>query len=257
MNTLILPEQALPRRARSLSASPRIRQALQRRGIELEVMAGEGSEGHQARLETALMALFRDTRGSEEFEALYELAAPEILRRLGRGLHGLGSRFDPLELCQDTFVNIYRYATGFRDEHPRSFRVWAGAISRNVIRRHLANRCRPSAQDLPEGVSEPADQRAGPQVCASLQEERESLGRAWGLLLLHYAAAWEELSPRDRWALELIEVEGHSYAQACERLGVGMSNMKMIMFRARKRIRARIAAAMSEPCEEIEHRRVG
>lgn len=64
------------------------------------------------------------------------------------------------------------------------------------------------------------------------------------ILLLHYAAAWEKLSTRDRAALEMIEVQGLSYAEAGRRLKVGRSNMKMIMFRSRKRIRTLILRAM-------------
>ena len=153
-------------------------------------------------------------------------------------------RIDPQEVCQDTFVNVYRYAASFRDEHPRSFKAWVQAISRNVIHRQLSKAARLSLQDLPEGLSEPETRVAGPAANAQIREERELIARAWGLLMLHYAAAWKELSARDRRALELIEVEGRSYAQAGEILSVGMSNMKMIMFRARRRIRAHIARAM-------------
>lgn len=212
--------------------------------MTFEPLEGEIEETFEARMETALMALFRDFRGDREFEALYAYSAPVVLAMIGRGLRGQGRRFDANELCQDVFVNVYRYAGSFRDEHARSFRGWVSAIARNVIRRQLSNASSLSIHDLPEGVSEPADSRFGPSACASIEEERDSIARAWGTLLLHYLAAWEELSPRDREALHLIEVEGVSYAEACERLSVGMSNMKMIMFRARKRIRARIALAM-------------
>jgi DNA-directed RNA polymerase specialized sigma24 family protein len=67
---------------------------------------------------------------------------------------------------------------------------------------------------------------------------------AWAILLLQYARAWEQLGPRDRLALELIEVQGCTYAEASARLGVGLSNMKMIMFRARRRIRAAIGGTL-------------
>jgi RNA polymerase sigma factor (sigma-70 family) len=197
------------------------------------------------------MALFRDSRGEEEFAALYEVAGQGVLRGILMGLRGQSARLDPQELCQDVFVNIYRYAASFRDEHPRSFKAWVQAISRNLIRRHMGVRRRPSLQALPEGLAEPVDGRVGPSACASLCEERESLLRSWSLLLLHYAAAWEQLSARDQQALTLVEVEGHSYTQACDVLGVGMSNMKMIMFRARKRLRAHLLLALegAEPSE--------
>lgn len=204
------------------------------------------------------MALFRDRRGEEEFEALYEYSRPAVLQTVARGLRGAGARLDPNEVCQDAFINVYRYAASFRDEHPRSFKAWMQAISRNVIRRLAASQSTRSLQALPEGLAEPADRGAGPQGCVSLEEERGSLRRAWALLLLHYAAAWSALSPRDRLALQLVEVEGHSYQETCRELKVGMSNMKMIMFRARRRIRARIAAAMESGAErETAARRVG
>lgn len=248
-------EPALLRDARRLPTNPLVRELLTRRGVALERLEGETPELFEARLETALMALFRDRRGEEEFTALHELTQATVLRCiLGSGV-GLRGRLDAQELCQDVFVNVYRYSSGFRDEQPRSFRVWVGAIARNVVRRHLGARRRLSIHDLPDGVSEPEDPRFGPSARVSIQEERQSIAQSWGILLLHYAAAWRKLSPRDQEALHLIEVEGLSYTEACERLSVGMSNMKMIMFRARKRIRAHIAAAMDSTLRDLEEGR--
>lgn len=252
-----LADRALPRDAHRLPRNPRVRAALSTRGVSLEPAADETPELFDARLETALMALFRDTRGGEEFEALYEASQPSVLRLILRCSSGHGGRLDPHELTQDVFVNVYRYSGGFRDEQPRSFRVWVGAIARNVVRRQLGARRRLSIHDLPDGVSEPADPRFGPSDRLSIAEERSSIAQSWGILLMHYVVAWKQLSPRDQEALHLIEVEGLSYSEACERLSVGMSNMKMIMFRARKRIRARIAAAMeSTLCGSDEDRRL-
>ena len=257
MKACIPLERVLPQGAHRLPGSTRVLRSLRRRGVPLSPVEGESGEGFQARMETALMALFRDRRGEEEFQALYEYARPAVLKGVAQGMRGHGAWLDPQELCQDAFVNVYRYAASFRDEHSRSFKAWVQAICRNVVRRHLSGRVRPSTHGLPEGVAEPADHRDGPQACASIKEERASLTRAWSLLMMHYMAAWQELSPRDRQALELVEVEGLSYLEACERLRVGMSNMKMIMFRARRRIRARIAQAMGLGQPQIEERRVG
>jgi RNA polymerase sigma-70 factor (ECF subfamily) len=244
-------ENVLPAGAAALPRSQRVRRQLERRGVSLAPLSGESLADFSARLETGLMALFRDSRGEEEFAALYEVAGQGVLRNILMGLRGQSARLDPQELCQDVFVNIYRYAASFRDDHPRSFKAWVHAISRNLIRRHMGTRRRPSLQALPEGLAEPEDGRVGPSACASLCEERESLLRSWSLLLLHYAAAWEQLSERDQAALTLVEVDGLSYTQACDVLGVGMSNMKMIMFRARKRLRAHLSLALEggEPRE--------
>ena len=184
-------------------------------------------------------------RGETIIEWVLRSFTNKILRLVCSGLRGQSRRFDPQELCQDVFVNIYRYPGSFRDDHPRSFRVWVAAITRNVIRRHLGRRTSHSIDDLPEGSQEPQDSRSGPLDRVFLAEEHQSLSGAWGIFLQHYLLAWKELSPRDQEALRLIEVEGFTYAEACDRMSVGMSNMKMIMFRARKRIRAHMTRNMA------------
>ncbi len=191
------------------------------------------------------MARFRDGGGSEEFGALYEQARGPLLVWITSLGAGRRRRIDPLEVLQDTFVNIYRYAHGFRDEGPRSFRVWSRTIAGNLIRRE---RCvpRPSLQDLPEGLQEPADARSGPVEQLALDEDTRSVADAWLLLLARYVAAYEQLGPRDRAALEMIEVRGLCYADACRELRVGLSNLKMILFRARRRIRAAIARDLGQ-----------
>ena len=80
MKSLIPLEQALPEGARHLPESPRVLRSLRRRGVLLSPRDGETRETYQARMETALMALFRDRRGEEEFEALYEYSRPAVLQ---------------------------------------------------------------------------------------------------------------------------------------------------------------------------------
>jgi len=189
------------------------------------------------------------------FEALYRCSRGAMLGWIVHLSAGRGQAGDPAELMQDTYVNVYRYAGGFREGQGRSFRGWARTIAVNVVRRACRRRGL-FLQEMPMGVGEPEDRRAGPVLSALVGEERESLGKAWLILLLFYAQAFHRLSPRDRQALTLVEVEGLSYAQAGERLGVGRSNMKMIMFRSRKRIRAHMQSAMRSQ-EPVLVREVG
>jgi len=215
------------------------------RGLVLQLLPGETRDLGRARLETGLMALFRDEREEAVFAALYEFANDDLrvwieLLLAGAG-RGRGGALDPAELVQDTLVNVYRYASGFRDEHARSFRVWTHTIATNLLRRSCTRREREAWQVLPEGACEPRDPHGSPTEELVLREDRRSVLAAWMIVLLHYAEAYEQLSPRDRQALDLIEVQGLSYASACRHLRVGLSNMKMILFRARRRIRARIA----------------
>jgi RNA polymerase sigma-70 factor (ECF subfamily) len=219
-------------------------EALAARGVDLRPSADEDAEAFEARIETALMAHFRDLPGEESFTALHEYARDELLETVRRCLGSRRAELDPAEALQDVFVNVYRYAGSFRDEQPRSFRVWSSVIARNVVRRKLSRRRRLSLEDLPEGWSEPADPRRGPVLRLCCEEERRAITEAWGIVLRRYLAAYESLSPRDRRALDLIEVQGLSYAEGARRLEVGLSNMKMILFRARKRIRQHIACSL-------------
>ncbi len=223
---------------------PSVTQALVDRRVAVISAAGESEEERNRRLETSLMALFRDQRLEAAYEALYlrtrSMLLAWIVHLLGKG----GPGADPVELLQDTYVNVYRYAGGFRDEGKNSFRGWARTIAANVVRRSRRRRGL-SLDAMPEGGLEVADGGCGPDQTALVAEQRDELKRAWLVLLLHYAAAYDKLSPRDKRALHLVEVDGLTYVEAGERLGVGRSNMKMIMFRSRKRIRAHILAAMA------------
>ena len=239
-----MSEVPLPASIGPLPHTAAVLARLRNRGVSLQLQPGETRDLGRARLETALMALFRDERDEAAFAALYEFAEAELSAWIAVLLSSAGrarGAVDPAELAQDTLVNVYRYADGFRDEHPRSFRVWTHTIATNLLRRSCVRRERGAWVALPEGHSEPRDPHGSPTEELVQREDRRSVLAAWMIVLVHYAEAYQQLSPRDRAALDLIEVQGLSYATACTRLRVGLSNMKMILFRARRRIRARIA----------------
>ena len=64
------------------------------------------------------------------------------------------------------------------------------------------------------------------------------------MYLVHYRKAFDQLSDRDRLAMQLVEVQGRTYKEAGEVLNVRASNMKMILFRARKRLMNHMRRAM-------------
>ncbi|MCK6447387.1 MAG: RNA polymerase sigma factor [Planctomycetes bacterium] len=225
-------------------------------GIELAPEAGEPDLTFSDRIDTTLMALFRDRRAPEAFEVLYQRARGGIFDLVRRLTGERGLPFDPLELVQDTFINVYRYAKGFRDEHAGSFRAWARTIAQHTVYRAATRRRMRSLQSLPEGAQEPADERQLPARGIVEREDVRQLAQSWIIFLDHYARAYAELSPRDRRALHLVEVEGLSYEEAARVLVVGRSNMKMILFRARGRIQARMRASMAVDAVNAAEQRV-
>ncbi len=210
--------------------------------------------------ETELMVAFQSQRSPSSFEALYRATAPGILAWIERSLTNRHLPADPKDLLQDTFVNVYRYAGSFRADASGGFRAWVRTIASNALRRSkrrpaIAGTC---FSEMGETFDAAADRRSSPHAAASDSESRHNLGKAYGMMLLHYAAAFDTLKDRDREALRLVEVEGVSYAEVGRRLGVGRSNTKMIVFRARHRLRMQLertlgmqaAAAPSESGSE-------
>ena len=241
--------------AERLQAFPEALERLRDRGVPVDPVADEDVQAFENRLGTQLMALYRDTRDPVTFEALYAFARPAVLRWIRSLLTRELAHLDPNELLQDTFVNVYRYPKAFREDHASSFRVWVRTIAGNVLRRATTRRSRASVQELCQEVMEPEDRSACPSLCAEHDEESRHLRATWILFLSLYAQAFRTLSQRDRRTLHMVEVEGMSYRDAGELLGVGRSNMKMIVFRSRKRIARKMRIAMNSavcrPSEEL------
>ncbi len=238
-----------------LERFPGVKRQLRRRGVALHRNDGESDESIDNRVGTALMALYRDTGSEAVFEALHSTTESAVLQWI-RGLLGRGVRqLDPVELVQDTFVNVFRYPKGFRDTHAGSYRVWVRTIAGNIVRRARTRQQRPFVQSLPDGFHEPVDPKATPESSAQHGEQERGLRTAWMIFLMHYGEAWKDLRPRDKLALHLVEVEGRSYVDAGAMLDVGRSNMKMIIFRSRKRIARRMAESLRGAATET--RRAG
>ena len=234
----------------SLAIPAPIRRRLVSRGVLLESRPGEAPTTCAERIDTALMALFRDTHDSECFEALYQRTSAAVVDWVRRLMGQRRSGVDPLEVLQDTFVNVYQYSTRFRDERPDSFRVWVRTIASNALRRARSQVPRRPEQDEIDSRMEPAAPRAEPARRLDEEEEQRRLALTWLLFLDHYARAYASLAARDQAALALVELERLSYAEAGERLSVGASNMKMIMFRARQRLIGRMNGSMGCAREE-------
>jgi RNA polymerase sigma factor (sigma-70 family) len=227
-----------------LAARPRLpgllEQVLREAGLDLVPADGEAEFTWENRISTCLMARYRDGRDAQVFEALHKLTLASVERWIASLLRRSVAHLDARELAQDTFVNVYLYPAGFRDDHVGSFRVWVRTIAGNLVRRALSRSRSRSFQALPESGREPADPNASPERAAVCAEQDADLRRAWALLVLLYLSAYEELALRDREALRLVEVESLGYFEAGRQLGVGRSNMKMIVFRARRRIARRL-----------------
>jgi len=172
--------------------------------------------------------------GAADHEAFTRLVTPEldILYRVARTL--VRRPADAEDLVQDTLVRAFRGIGGFDGDHPRA---WLLTIMRNTeINRN--RRRRPSLLFDPESSDAVVD------TGAMGQPEEEFVGgeferavrHAMGSLPEHYAQV-----------TELVDMDGLSYGEAADLLGIPLGTVMSRLHRARARIRKQLAAAGVTP----------
>src|SRR3954451_16003835 len=160
------------------------------------------------------------------FERLYERHVEGVYRY---SLGMLGATADAEDVTQTTFLNAYRaYKKGTRPDKPRS---WLIAIAHNVCRQRFRQaQRRPREVAFDEGIGEAeAVEPAGPTA--------EELRRAL-----------TQLPPNQRAALVMRELEGSSYTEIADVLGISVSALETLLFRARRALREQLEGQLN--CEE-------
>jgi len=147
------------------------------------------------------------------FEQLYRRHARDVYQY---ALAVLSNPADAEDVTQTTFLNAYRaFQKGERPEKPHN---WLIAIAHNVCRmrwRQAGSRPREVAlEEAPEPVA--------------LDQESPDLAEV--------LTALAQLSFNQRAALVMRELEGRSYQEISEVLGVSVSAVEALLFRARRRL---------------------
>ena len=234
---------------------------LEAHGVEFaaafEERGGTGGTGRRRaspedHIATALMDLYRRSGSADTFDLLVKLTRDQLLRRVRLRIQCLGVRVDPHELLQDALVNMFRYPDRFDGRRPGAFRAWSAAIVDNAVRRHLRrSRSGPDVVLRPfEVLAREPYRRAGPAAQAANAEDCLRAARAWSVLLQLYLAAYHRLSERERLVLYMVEVRGKRYAEVAKVLGMRPEALKMVVFRARRRILDRISGMLPGASQE-------
>ena len=187
---------------------------------------------------TRLMDCFRLTQSRGAFGLLYELNGPHLLIQVTGRLRRYGSHVDPGDVLQEVFFNVYRYPHRFDATREEAFRVWSSMIVRNTVLKHLrslsrSGRAEVPYEDLPE---QPETSEVSPLGGVIETESREECARVYLNYLQLYLQFYSMLSARERRALHLVEVEEWSYRQTAAELEIKLENLKMVIFRARRKI---------------------
>ena len=198
------------------------------------------------RLSTDLMAHYAHSESNEAFALLYELNQEGVLRLIYHHLRRSFFTVDAHDVLQEVFFNIYRYPGKFDSAKSSAFRNWAHSIVRNTTLKYARKAQRNHVVSLAGGADrdgeelpalEPIDVDGRTPLQETQQREAdEELSRAWLLYLHFYQEAYRCLTPREKRALFLVEVDGLPYKEAAAKLDLRVENLKMRVFRARRKI---------------------
>lgn len=182
---------------------------------------------------------------ADAFDVLFDRWAPRLLRYLERMVSDTATAE---ELVQETFLRVYRARERYAAES--RFSTWLYRIATNLalneLRRPRRKRQHASTDD-PEAPLELADLRPAPDVVAHARVAARELERELS-----------KLPERQRMALWLGAVEGHSYAEVASMLETTEKSVKALVHRARATLSARLslapqrAVAPGEPDKTID-----
>jgi len=161
------------------------------------------------------------------FERLYRKHAGDVYRY---ALVVLRNEADAEDVTQTTFMNAYRALE--RGEKPRTPQNWLIAIAHNVCRqRFRQTQRRPNEVELNEELAEAYVE----DDAVSAEDIRRALGH---------------LAFNQRAALVMRELEGRSYQEIAEILGLSVSAVETLIFRARRALREQLEEGIT--CHEAE-----
>lgn len=197
---------------------------------------------------TCLMDSYKDTGDPAVFALLFELNRASFLYAIQCNLRRSFHHVDPQDVLQEVFLNIYRYPHRFQADRADAFRGWGHRIARNTLLKFLKGQTRLSCfTAIDEETVQPEDMRVRrPDRAASDAESAVTVNHAYVLYLQLYMLHFQRLSAKERRALTMVEVEGSSYRDAAAELGIRLENLKMVIFRGRRKIFRAMERSLAE-----------
>ena len=173
--------------------------------------------------------LAQKPRVDRSFERLYRRFATDVYR-YAYGV--LRNQADAEDVTQTTFMNAYRALE--RGEQPRAPLNWLISIAHNVCRQRFRAAARRPQEveldfDIADGLVEESDDGPSP----------EDISRALGHLAFNQRAA-----------IVMRELEGRSYADIGEVLGISVGAVETLVFRARRALREQLEGSLT--CDQAE-----
>ena len=161
----------------------------------------------------------------------------ELMERHQRRIFGLcygmvRNRDDAMDLTQDTFLKIFRSLEGFGGQS--SFYTWAYRIATNVCIDFLRKSSRTRTVDYDDGIGRDEQSATTDAFLPSRLGVNPSKAYGRKELLTEIEAALGKLSDAHREAIVLREVQGLSYQEMSDVIGVSIGTVMSRLHHARK-----------------------
>jgi RNA polymerase sigma-70 factor, ECF subfamily len=163
----------------------------------------------------------------------------EIVERHARGVHAfvyrmLGSRAEAEEVCQESFLRLWKQADTFVARAKPS--TWLYRVAHNLAIDRLRRRRETSHPSSIEDV--PTSERP-----SSIVYDKQ--------VALAVEAALAELPERQRAAISLVHYQGMSDQEAAEVLGVKVRALESLLARGRRELRERLRDFRSQEGNDV------
>jgi len=169
---------------------------------------------------------------ADAFAQLYRRHSRAVRRALSDNVHDVERQHD---LVQETFARALAKLPSLRE--PSQFRPWVFQIARNAAIDDLRARVRLHLEPLAD--DEPVSADHGPDLVAEVRLLAESI-----------RSGMAELSPRDAAAVSMVVHLGFGPDEVAAALGISRGNVKVVLHRARRRLRAALERQGSIAVEE-------
>lgn len=166
-----------------------------------------------------LAKLVDAARSGEEaaMAALIEATQSELFRFL---VFLTGNRVLAQDIAQDAYIKVMESLSSLRDSN--TFSAWLFRTAKNIYIDHTRSPRNAKHEDIDELVNLAMDE----DQAAAVREVQDLL---------------KELEAEDRYAMLLVYLEGYSYAEAADRLGISEDAMRSRLHRIREHLAKRKA----------------
>jgi RNA polymerase sigma-70 factor (ECF subfamily) len=156
---------------------------------------------------------------------------------IGHAAAIVGNRDDALDAVQEAFIDAFRSLSGF--EADRKFYPWFYVLLRNRCYKLIAGRRRHEAESIEETLILSTTAGIGPEETLSLE------------------MALMELEPEDRELITLKHLDGLSYTELSERLGIPEGTVMSRLYHARKRLQGKLSRVSTKSYSRGSNERNG